>query len=117
MSEEKKVRLHRTKEEKLRIIEEAKKHGVTATCKKHGIYPASYYQWLEKVSEMGEKGLDHGMTKEHLKEIKRLQKENDQLRKLVAEQQLESMMKDELLKKKYALQKKNRLPLNIRPRV
>jgi putative transposase len=104
MSEERKAKVHRTKEEKLRIIDEAKKNGVTATCTKYGIYPASYYQWVEKFKEMGEKGLEHGMTKEHLKEIRRLQKENDELRKLVADQQLESRMKDELIKKKYAHQ-------------
>lgn len=102
MSEERKVNVRRTKEEKLRIIEEVKKYGVSVTCAKYGIYPTSYYQWVEKFRMMGEKGLEHGMTKEHLKEIKRLQKENDELRKLVADQQLESRMKDELLKKKYA---------------
>jgi putative transposase len=107
MSEEKKTKVHRSKEEKLRIIEEAKRNGVSVTCKKYGIYPTSYYQWVEKLQEMGEKGLQHGMTKEHLKEIRRLQKENDQLRKLIADQQLESMMKDELLKKKYALHRRN----------
>lgn len=108
MSKERKARVHRTKEEKLLIIEEAKKLGVTATCKKYGVYPASYYQWVEKYKEMGEKGLQHGMTKEHLKEIRRLQKENDQFRKLVADMQLESMLKDDLLKKKYALPKGRR---------
>jgi putative transposase len=100
MSEGKKAKVHRTKEEKLRIIEEAQKQGVTVTCAKYGIDPGSYYQWVEKYREMGEKGLQHGMNKDHLKEIRRLQKENDRLRKLVAEQQLESMLKDELLKKK-----------------
>lgn len=102
MSEGKQTKVHRTKEEKLRIIAEANKHGVTATCAKYGVYPASYYQWVEKLKDLGEKGLEHGMTKAHLKEIRRLQKENDELRKLVADQQLESRMKDELLKKKYA---------------
>lgn len=110
MSEGKKAKVRRTKEEKLRIIEEVKKHGVSITCAKYGIYPTSYYQWVEKLQEMGEKGLQHGMTKEHLKEIRRLQKENDELRKLVADQQLESRMKEELLKKKYALPKGKRLP-------
>ena len=108
MSEGKRNKVHRTKEEKLLIIEEAKRHGITATCTKYGIYPTSYYQWVEKLQEMGEKGLQHGMTKEHLKEIRRLQKENDELRKLVADQQLESRIKDELLKKKYALPKRKR---------
>ncbi|MBK7968561.1 MAG: transposase [Bacteroidetes bacterium] len=108
MSEGKKAKVHRTKEEKLRIINEVQKSGLSVTCTKYGIYPASYYQWVAKLKEMGESGLQHGMTKEHLKEIRRLQKENDALRNLVADQQLESRMKDELLKKKYALPKGKR---------
>ncbi len=102
MSEMKKQKVHRSKEEKLQIIEEAQKNGITVTCAKYGIYPATYYQWVEKIKKMGDKGLEHGMNEKHLKEIKRLQKENDLLKKLVADQQLESKMKDELIKKKYA---------------
>lgn len=54
---------------------------------------------------MGEVGLDHGMTKEHLKRIRELEKENSQLKEIVAEKELEGRLKDELLKKKWALEK------------
>jgi putative transposase len=90
-----------SKEEKLRIIEEVAAQGVKVTLDKYGVYPATFYEWKRKVEAMGEKGLDWGMTPEHLKEIRRLEKENQQLKELVAEQQLESKLKDELLKKKY----------------
>jgi putative transposase len=90
-----------SKEEKLRIIEEVAAQGVKVTLDKHGVYPATFYEWKRKVEAMGEKGLDWGMTPEHLKEIRRLEKENQQLKELVGEQQLESKLKDELLKKKY----------------
>ena len=90
-----------SKEEKLRIVQEAAEQGVKATLDKYGIYPATYYDWKRKVEAMGEKGLEWGMTPEHLKEIRRLEKENQRLKQLVAEQQLESKLKDELLKKKY----------------
>jgi len=90
-----------SKEEKLRIIEEVAAQGVKVTLDKYGVYPATFYEWKRKVDAMGEKGLDWGMTPEHLKEIRRLEKENQQLKELVAEQQLESKLKDELLKKKY----------------
>jgi len=102
MSEERKTKVHRTKEEKLKILKDGALSGVAATCKKYGIYEASYYQWKKKYDEMGDAGLQHGMTKEHLKEIKRLQKENQQLKDLLIKEQLESQMKGELLKKKYA---------------
>jgi len=90
-----------SKEEKVQIVQEAASQGVKATLDKYGVYPASYYYWKRKLDVMGEKGLEWGMTPEHLKEIRRLEKENHRLKQLVADQQLESLLKDELLKKKY----------------
>lgn len=90
-----------SKEEKLRIVHEAAANGVKLTLEKHGVYPATFYAWKRKVEQMGEAGLAHGMTPAHIKEIRRLEKENERLKQLVAEQQLQSKLKDELLKKKY----------------
>lgn len=89
------------KEEKIKILEEAKKNGVQPTLDKHGIYPATYYSWRKKFESMGDAGFQHGMTLAHLKEIRRLEKENDLLKKLLAEKEIESHLKDELIKKKY----------------
>ncbi|EIM76376.1 transposase IS3 family, ORF_A [Nitritalea halalkaliphila LW7] len=90
-----------SKEEKLKVLEEAKSNGVQATLDKYGVYPATYYSWKKKYETMGEKGFRHGMTPAHLKEIKRLEKENELLKKLLAEKEIESHLKDDLLKKKY----------------
>jgi len=95
-----------SKEAKLKIINEASTNGVVATCTKYGIYPASYYSWKKKFEEMGVDGFKHGMTKGHQKEIRRLEKENDLLKKLLAEKELEGHLKDELIKKKYAWARK-----------
>ncbi len=51
---------------------------------------------------MGDAGFQHGMTPAHLKEMRRLEKENDLLKKLLAEKEIESHLKDELIKKKYS---------------
>lgn len=95
-----------TKEKKLEILKEASVHGVKATLDKYGIYPATYYSWRKKYSTMGEDGFRHGMTLPQLKEIKRLEKENQMLKELLAEKELEGRLKDEALKKKYALARK-----------
>ena len=50
---------------------------------------------------MGEVGLDHGITKERLRKISELEQEVDLLKQLLAEKELESRLKDDLLKKKY----------------
>lgn len=97
-----------TTEEKLHILKEASEHGVTATLEKHGIYAATYYGWKRKFESMGEEGFRHGITPAQLKEIKRLEKENAMLKKLLAEKELEGHMKDELLKKKYAWARKKK---------
>ncbi|MBX7201645.1 MAG: transposase [Bacteroidia bacterium] len=93
----------KTKEEKLAILREATERGVTATCEKYGIYPATYYSWKAKYESMGAEGFTHGMPPDQLKEIKRLRKENQRLKDLLIEKELESKLKDELLKKKYQL--------------
>jgi putative transposase len=97
-----------TTEEKIRIIKEASENGVTATCEKYGLYAASYYSWKKKLDQMGEEGLQHGMTPEHLKRIRQLEKENQLLKQLLAEKELEGKLKSELLKKQYALERKRR---------
>ncbi len=95
-----------SKEEKLKILKEAESKGVQVTLDKYAVYPATFYSWKQKYASMGGEGFRHGMTPEHLKEIRRLEKENELLKKLLAEKNIESHLKDELLKKKYPWPKK-----------
>ena len=94
--------------EKIKIVKEASTNGVRVTLEKHGIFPATFYGWKRKFEQMGEEGFSHGMTPKHLKEIKRLEKENELLKKLLAEKELEGHLKSELLKKKFAWEKENK---------
>lgn len=88
-----------TKEEKLKVLKEASEKGVKVTLAKHGVYPATYYSWKKKFESMGEDGFRHGITKAKLKEMRRLEKENEQLKALVAEKELAIRMLKELRKK------------------
>lgn len=97
-----------TKEEKLAIIKEASEQGLKVTLEKHKIFPASYYSWKKKFEEMGEDGFSHGITPAQLKRIRELEKENKLLKELIVDKELEGKLKDELLKKKYALEKKRK---------
>lgn len=98
-----------TKEEKLKIIKEASEQGVKVTLEKYSVFPASYYAWKKKMETMGEDGFSHGMTPDQLKRIRELEKENKLLKEIVIQKELEGKLKDELLKKKLALEKKKRL--------
>lgn len=97
-----------TKEEKLQIIKEVSEHGLKATLEKHALYPASYYSWKKKLDTMGEEGFVHGITPAQLKRIRELEKENRLLKELIIDKELESKLKDELLKKKFALARKRK---------
>lgn len=77
-----------TTAEKIMIIKEASSKGVQETLGKYDVYPATYYSWRKKFQEMGEEGLQHGITSKKLRQIKALEKENRQLKQLVAEKEL-----------------------------
>ena len=77
-----------TTEDKLSIVKEASVKGVKETLAKYDVYPATYYSWKKKFEEMGEEGFQHGMTSKKLRELKALEKENRQLKELVAEKEL-----------------------------
>jgi len=90
-----------SKAEKLAILKEAEQHGVKPTLEKYGIYNGTFYYWKNKFEQLGEVGLQHGMNKKQLAEIRRLERENRMLKEMLADEQLEGKLKDELLKKKY----------------
>jgi putative transposase len=90
-----------SREEKLRIISECQDHGVRVTCSKYGIYPASYYYWKKTLDIKGQDGFDRNYHKATKSRFKTLEKEVETLKLMLAEEQLQSRLKDELLKKKY----------------
>lgn len=88
-------------EQKIEILKEAQKEGIEITLRKHGLYPATYYSWKKKHSELGPDGFIHGMNADKARMIKTLEKEVAILKKLLAEKDLQAELKDQLLKKKY----------------
>ncbi len=95
-----------TEEEKLAILDEASKEGVKVTLAKYDLCPATYYYWKKKLFLHGEEGLKHQTLKDRNREIKQLRKENEALKLLLAEKELEGRLKDDMLKKKYPELKK-----------
>jgi putative transposase len=93
----------RSNEEKERIILDIQRLGVTAGCRKHGIFATTYYDWLEKYEAGGVEGLidRRSLSNENL--LRKYEKEIKLLKEMIADKDLELKMKDELLKKKMAL--------------
>jgi len=92
----------RTPQEKEKILLDIQSLGVTVGCRKYNIGKAQYYYWLDRYNAHGLEGLEDRRAKNMSGELKRLEKENRLLKELLAEKELESKMKDELLKKKFA---------------
>lgn len=87
-------------EEKVAIIKESETLGVVETCRKHGIYATTYYDWKKKYDQEGEGALRPGYSRQEQRDMRKLEKENERLKKLLAEKELEVQIKTELLKKK-----------------
>ena len=85
-------------EEKSAIIQEGIAGNVTQTCRKYEVSPTTYYQWRDKFDSGGIDALKAQKTVID-PEIHRLQKENERLKRLLAEKELIISIKDELLKK------------------
>jgi putative transposase len=92
----------RTPQEKEKILLGIQSLGVTVGCRKYNISKTLYYYWLDHYNAHGIEGLEDRRTKDTSAQLKRLEKENRILKELLAEKELESKMKDELLKKKFA---------------
>lgn len=97
-----------TDKEKLQIIDEVKKNGLKVTLARYDLFPGTYYYWKRKLLIYGDEGLQHKKSSQNEQLIKRLERENEQLKILLAEKELESKLKDEVIKKKYPEWKKHR---------
>ena len=89
-------------EEKVSILKDIEKTGVVEGCRKHGIYASTYYDWKTKYDEKGADGLVPRYGRKEAGEMKKVRQENERLKKLLAEKELELSIKSELLKKKMA---------------
>ena len=92
----------RTPQEKEKILLDIQNLGANAGCRKYNLAKSQYYDWLDRYNAHGLEGLEDRRVKNISGELKRLEKENRILKELLADKELESKMKDELLKKKFA---------------
>jgi len=82
-----------TEEQIVRILKEAE-DGMAArdVCRKHNVSEQSFYRWKSKYG---------GMEVSEVKRLKALEKENEELKKIVAEQALDIRMLKDVNSKKF----------------
>lgn len=89
-----------TTSEKLEIINYFEKNGPTKTSREYGVSAASIYKWKAAYDKDGKSGLLNTTKKSSESEdLKRLKRENDELKKIVAEKELRLRIQEEMLKK------------------
>ena len=81
-------------EEKLALINEIKKKGqVVETCGKYSVDPSMFYRWKETFDTYGMDGL-RSRTRNSDPSIRKLRKENERLKKMLAEKEKQFSNKD-----------------------
>lgn len=95
----KKHRKKWTAEEKEKIILYSDEHGISRAVREFDVSSVSIYNWKEKFEQMGKGGLTSGSMTAQERELKFLRRENQALKRLVAEKELAIQVKDSLLKK------------------
>ena len=86
-------------EEKLPLINEIREKGqIVETCRKYGVDPSMFYRWKEVFDIYGVDGL-RSRTRNSDPSIRKLTRENERLKKMLAEKELEVSMLQEAYKK------------------
>ena len=86
-------------EEKLPLINEIKEKGqIVETCRKYGVDPSMFYRYEEVFDIYGVDGL-RSRTRNSDLSIRKLTRENERLKKMLAEKELEVSMLQEAYKK------------------
>lgn len=92
-------RKHWKAEEKLALINEVKEKGqVVETCRRYGADPTMFYRWKEAFQTFGMEGL-RSRSQSIEPGLRKLKKENERLKKIIAEKELEVSLLQDAYKK------------------
>lgn len=101
--------LHRrkwSKKDKEEILLYAEENGVSRASREFNVSTASIYNWKKRYDELGNDGLQSGAKTALERELAQLRRENNELKKMVAEKELAIRVKDSLLKKNASLKRR-----------
>lgn len=102
------MNLHRKRwnqKDKEEVLLYADEHGVSRASREFNVSTATIYNWKRRFQELGSEGLESGAKTAIERELAQLKRENNELKKMVAEKELALRVKDSLLKKKRAQKK------------
>ena len=92
-----------TDDQKLEILQEAEKLGVSAVLRTHSLSYSVYAKWKQKFMKPDNYLRGNALTGRARSELKLLKEENTRLKKIIADMALELERKDEELRRSHAL--------------
>lgn len=92
-------------DEKEKIVLFSVEHGISEASREFGVSTVSIYKWKEKFDQLGKDGLNPGATTSLERELRELRRENQALKRIVADKELAIQVKDSLLKKSQSQKK------------
>lgn len=92
-------------DEKEKIVLFSAEHGISEASREFGVSTVSIYKWKEKFDQLGKDGLNPGATTSLERELRELRRENQALKRIVADKELAIQVKDSLLKKSQSQKK------------
>lgn len=98
-----KQKRHWKSTEKLEILDYYKQYGLSRTTRKYQVSQTTLYKWRDKFAAEGPEGLENKRKKrqESDPELIRLERENKELKAIVAEKELQLRIQAEMLKKSH----------------
>ena len=87
--------------DKLEVINYSNKESVLKASRQFEVSQTSIYKWIKRYEEEGESGLTPIKSQTESSELKRMKRENQQLKELVAEKELQIRIQSEMLKKSH----------------
>jgi putative transposase len=98
-----KQKRHWKVQEKLEILEYYKQNGLGRTVRKYQVSQTTLYKWRDKFEAEGPSGLESKGKKidQRDPELLRLERENKELKAIVAEKELQLRIQAEMLKKSH----------------
>lgn len=88
-----------TDEQKLEILQQAKKHGISAVLREQRLSYSVFSKWRDKFTKTEDEKRETMLSNKARSELKQFIEENARLKKIIADQALELARKDEELKK------------------
>ena len=100
-----------TKDQKRKILDELKSHGMTipVLARKHDIHPVTVHKWKREMGSSKNKNDNTPDVSELLEEIERIKAENENLKKAVGEVSVDN----QILKTMNEILKKNQRNLTV----